>query len=83
MLLFYYDTYKEKQICQWYISNLTEQSHKYLYLGEKTHQLLSCYQDKLSSKTIKPNIFCRLFFHEDNNFQFSESDKTKLLKLYF
>lgn len=47
------------------------------------HQFLSYTQDKLLSKTIKPNIFCRLFFHEDNNLQSSESDKIKLLKLYF
>ena len=84
MLLFYHDAYTERQLSQWYISSLKEQSHKYLwYLGKETHHLPSCYQGKLPRKTIKSNIFCRLFFHEDNNFQSSESDKTKLLKLYF
>lgn len=79
MLLFYNNTYKEKQICQWYISSLTEQSHK-VYLGKKTHQLLSCYQGKVRHSN--QTSLVGYFFYEDNS-QSSESDKTNLFKLYF
>lgn len=51
MTCFYFTVMHIRQICQWYISSLKQQSHKYYaILGKETHQLLSYYQSKLSKK---------------------------------